>query len=140
MQASCDIYHFGNTFHLCHVVLCCAVEVCTVENVRNPQCGILLMLISALFTQVREHPVFDHSENQFVGSVTGRKRSSLRTLSPFHYTSWRIGQQQSPSTSDFGQLILTLRVVVLTQQIYFSRESNGPPNLESETPRCLIFL
>lgn len=98
------------------------------------------MLISALFTQVREHPVFDRSENQLVGSVTGRKRSSLRTLSPFHYTSWRIGQQQSPSTSDFGQLILTLRVVVLTQQIYFPHESNGPPNLESETPRCLIFL
>lgn len=78
------------------------------------------MLIYALFTQVREHPLFDHSENQLVGSVTDRKRSSLRTLSPFHYTSWRIGQQQSPSTSDFGQLILTQRAVVLRQQTHFS--------------------
>lgn len=89
------------------------------ENVRNPQCGISQMSTYALFPEVREHPLFEHSENQLVGSVTGRKRCSLRTLSPFHYIGWRIGQQQSPPTSDFGQLIHTLRVVVLTQQTHF---------------------
>lgn len=76
------------------------------------------MLIYALFTQVREHPLFDPSEKQLGGSATGRKRSSPRTLSPFHYTRWRIEQQQSPTASDFGQLILTPREVVWTQQTH----------------------